>query len=123
MPAQQALVREWSLQACQEYRFETGPLNEVVITLQSGTAEIFGTELALRHPYTFASNEKLAIFTWEGAVLERAGEGLLVEYVSSEEDGEVPVQRAYLKTHLSLQVMRSRSPHPPKVPSINHCLL
>jgi hypothetical protein len=38
----------------------------------SGSAEIFGAELAVQKAYTF-SDVKLAAFTWYGAQIETAG--------------------------------------------------
>ena len=50
--------------------------------LLSGTAEIFGTELATKQPYTF-SGTKSAIYTWNGCQIEVFGE-CQVEYIAEE---------------------------------------
>lgn len=39
------------------------------VTLQSGTAEIFGAELPLQRPIVLV-NQKIAIFTWHGAKVD-----------------------------------------------------
>jgi len=43
------------------------------IKLLEGTAEVFGTELAQDHPYTFRSGTKSAVFSWHGCNLELIG--------------------------------------------------
>ncbi|KAF2671682.1 Clp1-domain-containing protein [Microthyrium microscopicum] len=55
-----------------EYRFEASFTSPVSIKLLSGSAELFGTELAPQVAYTFAGT-KAAIFTWDGAALEVTG--------------------------------------------------
>ncbi|KAI5292645.1 hypothetical protein KEM52_006173 [Ascosphaera acerosa] len=51
-----------------EWRFEVNLLATVKVQLSSGTAELFGTELALGQTYTF-SGTKAAIYTWHGCTL------------------------------------------------------
>ncbi|KAL4162974.1 hypothetical protein KRP22_015251 [Phytophthora ramorum] len=57
-----------------EYRVEVPPQTEVGVRLKSGSAELFGVELAIDREYTFR-DRKLAIFTWYGCTLERTGQG------------------------------------------------
>jgi polyribonucleotide 5'-hydroxyl-kinase len=44
--------------------------------MTSGTAEIFGSELAIDTVYTF-SGRKLAIYTWEGCTIEIGNQAIL----------------------------------------------
>ncbi|KAL3464277.1 mRNA cleavage and polyadenylation factor clp1 [Aspergillus heterothallicus] len=52
-----------------EWRFEVAHGTTVRVKLQTGTAELFGTELAPLQTYTF-SGTKAAIYTWHGCALE-----------------------------------------------------
>jgi polyribonucleotide 5'-hydroxyl-kinase len=61
-----------------EYRFETetdaGPdAPPLRLTLQSGAAELFGTELAPGATYEFRGAAKAAVFTWRGCALRVEG--------------------------------------------------
>ncbi|ODV91417.1 hypothetical protein CANCADRAFT_19614, partial [Tortispora caseinolytica NRRL Y-17796] len=89
------------LEANQEWRFETQiqPQDVVSIKLLSGTAEIFGSELAQDATYTF-SVAKLALFTYTGCEFQWTGSPAS-EYIG--EETPVPV---YLNLHLSLEKMR-----------------
>ncbi|KAI9713234.1 MAG: Cleavage polyadenylation factor subunit clp1 [Bogoriella megaspora] len=60
-----------------EYRFEaplSPSLPPFTIKLLTGSAELFGTELAPQKLYTFPPGAKGAIFTWLGASLEATGD-------------------------------------------------
>jgi polyribonucleotide 5'-hydroxyl-kinase len=63
-----------------------------------GTAEIFGTELALNHTYTFRGT-KSSIFTWHGSRLEVTGH--CEEYTAE----ETPMVQ-YVNTHFALEKLR-----------------
>ncbi|KAI8372301.1 Pre-mRNA cleavage complex II protein Clp1-domain-containing protein [Choanephora cucurbitarum] len=65
----------------------------------TGTAEIFGTELAIGATYTF-TGRKAAVYTWHGCTLEVKG-NCLVEYTAN----ETPMT-SYLNTHLALEQLR-----------------
>ncbi|KAL3470919.1 putative mRNA cleavage factor complex II protein Clp1 [Aspergillus californicus] len=52
-----------------EWRFEVAHGTTVRVKLLTGTAELFGTELASSQTYTF-SGTKSAIYTWHGCTLE-----------------------------------------------------
>ncbi|KAL2862365.1 cleavage polyadenylation factor subunit CLP1 [Aspergillus lucknowensis] len=52
-----------------EWRFEVAFGTAVRVKLETGTAELFGTELAPSQTYTF-SGTKAAIYTWHGCTLE-----------------------------------------------------
>ncbi|RAO69811.1 uncharacterized protein BHQ10_005823 [Talaromyces amestolkiae] len=63
-----------NLRAGSEWRFEIAFGATVRVKLLTGTAELFGTELAPLQTYTF-SGTKAAIYTWHGCALEvTAGE-------------------------------------------------
>jgi polyribonucleotide 5'-hydroxyl-kinase len=94
-----ALPRHHNLNPETEFRFE-GPFNsEVRIKLISGTAELFGTELAPNTEYAF-KGVKGAIFSWQGCRLEVSGntEG---EYIAE----ETPMVQ-YVNTHFALENAR-----------------
>ncbi|KAL4943251.1 mRNA cleavage and polyadenylation factor clp1 [Aspergillus oleicola] len=60
-----------------EWRFEVAFGTTVRVKLQTGTAELFGTELAPSQTYTF-SGTKAAIYTWHGCTLEvSAGDAVM----------------------------------------------
>lgn len=82
-----------------EYRVEIGAQSEFKIKLKSGSAELFGVELAIGHEYTLR-DKKLAIFTWYGCTLEVQGERDVA--YSSE---ETPMN-SYLNIHSQLQRRR-----------------
>lgn len=59
-------VKVWHLKKEEELRFEVDFGSTVTLTLLRGTAEVFGTELAVGRKYT-VSGCKRAVFTWNGA--------------------------------------------------------
>ncbi|KAI9736436.1 MAG: Cleavage polyadenylation factor subunit clp1 [Claussenomyces sp. TS43310] len=67
----------------------------------SGNAEIYGTELAVGHVYTFSST-KAAIFTWQGCRLEVTGS--CEEYTAE----ETPMI-SYANTHFALENLRQNA--------------
>ncbi|KAK2746321.1 Cleavage polyadenylation factor subunit clp1 [Myotisia sp. PD_48] len=112
-----------SLPQGSEWRFEVAYGNTVRVKLLSGTAELFGTELAPSQTYTF-SGTKAAIYTWHGCTLEVvAGDpvsmggygnataatgpdtgGCQVEYTAE----ETPMVE-YANVHFGLETMRDES--------------
>ncbi|KAL4761866.1 cleavage polyadenylation factor subunit CLP1 [Aspergillus foveolatus] len=58
-----------NLSAGSEWRFEVAFGTTVRVKLLTGTAELFGTELAPSQTYTF-SGTKAAVYTWHGCTLE-----------------------------------------------------
>ncbi|KAL4802336.1 hypothetical protein BDV18DRAFT_147317 [Aspergillus unguis] len=58
-----------NLSAGSEWRFEVAFETTVRVKLLTGTAELFGTELAPSQTYTFLGT-KAAIYTWHGCTLE-----------------------------------------------------
>jgi polyribonucleotide 5'-hydroxyl-kinase len=71
------------------------------LKLISGTAEIFGTELAEKHTYTFRGT-KASIFTWHGCQLEVSG--VCEEYVA-QDTPMIP----YANTHFALEKLRDEA--------------
>lgn len=67
----------------------------------SGTAELFGTELAISHTYTFR-RAKAAIFTWHGCRLEVTGS--CEEYTAEETQ-----MSQYANTHFALENLRKEA--------------
>ncbi|KAI4254575.1 MAG: hypothetical protein LQ352_003014 [Teloschistes flavicans] len=81
-----------------EWRFEVA----FDSTLLTGTAEIFGTELAQKQTYNF-SGTKAAIYTWHGCTIEVAGD-CAVEYLAE----ETPMA-SYANLHLALENLRDEA--------------
>lgn len=93
--------QEFKLDQDSELRFEVESKNEkVYLTLKSGTAEVFGTELVKGKTYEFVSGAKVAIYTWHGCVLELKGK-TDVSYVAK----ETPMV-TYANCHAALEFMR-----------------
>lgn len=68
----------------------------------SGNAEIFGTELAQKQPYTFTGT-KAAIYTWHGCQIEVIGD-CQVEYLAE----ETPMV-TYVNLHFALDALRDQA--------------
>lgn len=83
-----------------EWRFEVAFGKQYTIKLTGGQAEIWGTELAPKHPYVF-SGYRGAVFTWSGCSLEVLGE-TETEYEGQETDYAVE----WLNVHGMLETMR-----------------
>lgn len=71
----------------------------LVFTLQlkSGFAEVFGTELVKGRSYTFNGGSKIAVFTWQGCLIELKGK-TEAAYVARETPMVI-----YLNTHAGLE--------------------
>jgi polyribonucleotide 5'-hydroxyl-kinase len=67
----------------------------------SGTAELFGTELALNHIYTFRGT-KSSIYTWHGCRIEVTG--ACEEYTAEETS-----MLQYANTHFALEKLRDEA--------------
>eukprot|EP00276_Gloeochaete_wittrockiana_P014102 CAMPEP_0184333008 /NCGR_PEP_ID=MMETSP1089-20130417/2094_1 /TAXON_ID=38269 ORGANISM="Gloeochaete wittrockiana, Strain SAG46.84" /NCGR_SAMPLE_ID=MMETSP1089 /ASSEMBLY_ACC=CAM_ASM_000445 /LENGTH=431 /DNA_ID=CAMNT_0026656627 /DNA_START=221 /DNA_END=1516 /DNA_ORIENTATION=+ len=94
-------VKQWHLDAEHELRFETE--SPVQLKLLSGTAEIFGTELAPMNPYKLPPGTKTAVFTWYGCDVEVEGT-CAVCYVAN----ETPMV-SYLNTHAAIEARRTQA--------------
>ncbi|KAJ5832714.1 hypothetical protein N7474_001025 [Penicillium riverlandense] len=102
-----------------EWRFEVAFGNIVRVKLLTGTAELFGTELAESQTYTFTGT-KAAIYTWHGCMLEiSAGEMALTTAdggapttghgaggCQSEYTAEETPMVEYANVHFALETMR-----------------
>ncbi|KDN51048.1 hypothetical protein RSAG8_00677, partial [Rhizoctonia solani AG-8 WAC10335] len=95
--------RSWDLVAKSEYRFELEANTSFAIRLTSGTAEIYGAELAPGRLYLFGGECKAAVFTWYGCTLEVTGRPS-TEY-TSDETPMVPL----INIHTALEEMRIRA--------------
>lgn len=95
-------LQEFKLEPDSELRFEVESKNEkVYLTLKSGLAEIFGTELVKGKLYEFSSGAKVAVFTWQGCTLELRGKPD-VSYIAKETPMVI-----YLNCHAALEFMRN----------------
>lgn len=81
------------------------------IILRKGSAELFGSELAIDKPYSL-SGTKVAIFTWHGCTVEVVGK-YDIAYTSSETNANV----AYVNTHAQLEVLRDEAMHAASSPN------
>ena len=97
---QQQTSRQEQLGAQTEWRFEVRFQQQYIIRLVSGSAEIFGVELAPNQLYHF-SGFKGAIFTWQGCELEISGQAES-EYLGQETEYEVE----WLNVHGMLESAR-----------------
>lgn len=70
--------------------------------LLTGTAEVFGTEMARNKNYTISHRLKIAIFTWHGCTLRVEGEPQVI-YISE----ETPMVM-YLNSHIAVDQLRHR---------------
>ncbi|KAL8784840.1 MAG: hypothetical protein Q9213_003744 [Squamulea squamosa] len=85
-----------------EWRFEVAFESKVEIKLLSGSAELFGTELAQKQTYTFTGT-KAAIYSWHGCTIEVVGE-CQVEYLAE----ETPMV-SYANLHFALERKREEA--------------
>lgn len=99
----EAVVREWIVPPKGEFRFEVSFYEAVLLKLVSGTAEIYGSELAPGRDYEL-TGVKYAVFSYEGAVLQVKGV-CEVEYVSE----EAPTMPVYLSTHFAVEGLREKA--------------
>ncbi|KAK4494873.1 hypothetical protein PRZ48_014229 [Zasmidium cellare] len=95
--------RTETLQPQSEWRFEVAFSQNYSIKLESGSAELFGVELAPKQTYTF-SGFKGAIFTWQGCQLEITGNAES-EYAGQETEYAVE----WLNVHGMLKTLRDQS--------------
>jgi len=92
----------WHLERECELRFEVDQDKVITIVLISGSAEVFGIEMATNQEYSFTAS-KVAVFTWYGADLEMRGVAS-VAYTSP----ETPMV-SYINTHAQLEARRERA--------------
>lgn len=113
-------TKVYTLKAEEELRLECDrDQGELQVKLVQGTAELFGTELALDRMYTL-KNQKVAIFTWNGCVIEifrprSYNDDVTIGQHQNTSDNALAYtsndtpMRTYLNTHASLEAMRERS--------------
>jgi len=73
------------------------------LRLMSGSAELFGAELAVDKAYPLTGT-KVAVFTWHGCTLEITGK-LEIVYVSKETNANL----SYVNTHAQLEALRDEA--------------
>ncbi|CAG9859653.1 unnamed protein product [Phyllotreta striolata] len=101
MSTEKKVIQEFVLEQDNELRFEVESKNEkVYLTLKSGTAEVFGTELVKAKTYEFTSGAKVAVFTWNGCVIEVKGKTDVI-YTAKETPMVI-----YSNCHAALEFMR-----------------
>ncbi len=97
-----------------ELRLEVPTGTCICLTLLSGSAEIFGAELApvtsdpMKQSYLIGGHAKFAIFTWHGCVIDvdvEFGRELDISYTSEETVANV----AFVNTHAQLEAMRDEA--------------
>ena len=86
-----------------ELRLEVGDAGPAFLKLTSGSAEVFGVELAEGRTYMLAPGRKLAAYSWYGAELQAWG-ALVSSYVSDE-----TAMVAYANLHQRLEVRREEA--------------
>ncbi|CAI5522639.1 unnamed protein product [Closterium sp. Naga37s-1] len=96
-------VRQFRLERETELRVEVEWDAKLTVKLVSGTAEIFGSEIAVGQNVTFDGGEKLAVFTWHGCSLEVRGSPTLPDAMYAAD--ETPMV-SYLNLHAVLNVRR-----------------
>lgn len=98
----------YTLKQESELRVEVNRDYELTLQLTHGSAEIFGTPLSLRQPTKLRGGSNVAIFTWEGCILDLSSEDFPVELCSSliYESNQTPMHQ-YLNTHQALQRERA----------------
>lgn len=92
--------REWNIPQENELRCEVKEDEWLTIRLVTGTAEIFGVELAPNKEYTF-HDQNFAVFTWYGCTVETSGLVASSPYVAD----STPMV-AYVNTHIQLEARR-----------------
>lgn len=96
--------RKFTLPAEHELRFEIpfDNASDINLTLEHGSAEVFGIELALNRPYTLPPGLNAAAFTWLGATLSLAAPSNVMAYTA----GDTPMPH-YISAHSILQSRRN----------------
>ena len=94
-------TKQWPLKNETELRCEVPEHATLVLKLVagSGSAEIFGIEMAPNKEYTFR-DQSVAVFTWYGCVIESTGDPT-IPYVAD----STPMV-AYVNTHIQLEARR-----------------
>ncbi|XP_023708875.1 polyribonucleotide 5'-hydroxyl-kinase Clp1 isoform X1 [Cryptotermes secundus] len=96
-------VKKFHLEGECELRFEVESENEVTLVLKSGMAGVFGTELVKGIRYVFTTGSKIAVFTWQGCVIELRGK-MDICYIAK----DTPMVM-YLNVHEALELLRRKA--------------
>ncbi|XP_057492170.1 protein CLP1 homolog [Actinidia eriantha] len=96
-------TRQVKLERECELRIEVAPDTPLRLRLLTGTAEIFGTEIAPEIWLTFPPRLKFAVFTWYGATIEMDG-NTETDYTAD----ETPMI-SYVNVHAVLEGRRNRA--------------
>lgn len=96
-------VQTFTLAAEHELRFEVPAdgIAGVTLTLEHGSAELFGVELAVNRPYPLMPSTNAAAFTWHGATLALTAPKSVMAYTAT--DTPMP---SYIVAHAVLQSRR-----------------
>jgi polyribonucleotide 5'-hydroxyl-kinase len=98
-------LRQFDLQAEHELRFEVpADCTNATLTLISGSAEVFGVEMALNRAYALSPALNAAAFTWFGARLTLVAPPSALAYTAT--DTPMP---DYIRVHAVLQSRRDRA--------------
>ncbi|KAL0372194.1 UNVERIFIED_CONTAM: protein CLP1 [Sesamum calycinum] len=102
-PGSSTSIRQVKLDKECELRVEVSPDSPLRLRLLTGTAEIFGTEIAPEIWLTFPPRLKFAVFTWYGATIEMDGT-TETDYTAD----ETPMI-SYVNVHAVLDARRHRA--------------
>lgn len=91
--------KEWVLKRETEIRCEVPESGLLTMKLVSGSAEVFGVEMAPNKEYMF-HDQNIAIFTWYGCTVESSGADSTLYIADS-----TPMV-AYVNTHVQLEAKR-----------------
>lgn len=75
------------------------------LTLQKGSCELYGVELAMQKTYVLLGGSKLALFTWHGCVIDVECDNLEISYTSDETNANV----AFVNTHAQIEALRDEA--------------
>ncbi|KAK6928274.1 Polyribonucleotide 5'-hydroxyl-kinase Clp1, P-loop domain [Dillenia turbinata] len=103
VPSVAAALRQVKLDKESELRVEVSPDTHLRLRLLTGSAEIFGTEMAPEIWLTFPPRLKFAVFTWYGATIEMDG-STETDYTAD----ETPMI-SYVNVHAVLEGRRNRA--------------
>ena len=112
-------AKEWVLKKENEIRCEVGETELLILKLTSGTAEIWGVEMAQNKEYAF-KDQNVAVFTWYGCTVESSGlDRTNAIYLAN----DTPMI-AYVNTHVQLQAKRDVAlNNSERGPRVRHILL
>lgn len=105
------IAERFELEKDEELRIEVDLTNKdeyVFVELQTGVAEIFGTEMVMGTKYKFAHGAKFSAYTYHGCSLLVYGQNQIPPYKSKEH----PMIQ-YLNVHSALEDMRQKNDQGP----------